>query len=302
MTVAVMQREPAVTSPAVFAAFCGTTHRTECDTGNIVATRSESAHGNYLLANSGRETRRRFGALSELFDPGTIRHLEKCGVSRGWHCLEVGGGGGSIAAWLADRVGPDGQVLTTDIDPRFLEALQHSNIEVRQHNIATDPLPETFDLVHARLVLLHIPQREQALERMISALKPAGWLVIEEYDSASMPPDPAVSPGEVLLRTHLAMMRLFEDVGINRRYGRLLFACLRAHGLTNVGAEARVLMFGHGSQGASMLRANYEQLRDAMVNGNYITAGQFDEDLARLDDRDFMMPFGILWSAWGCRS
>ena len=63
-----------------------------------------------------------------------------------------------------------------------------------------------------------------------------------------------------------------------------------------------MLMFGHGSQGASMLRANYEQLRDAMVNGNYITAGQFDEDLARLDDRDFMMSSGILWSAWGRRS
>jgi len=86
------------------------------------------------------------------------------------------------------------------IDPRFLETLRHPNIEVLRHNIVADPLPEaSFDLVHTRLVLLHIPQREQALERMIAALKPDGWLVVEEYDSASMPPDPAVSPGEVLL-------------------------------------------------------------------------------------------------------
>jgi SAM-dependent methyltransferase len=269
---------------------------------NIVPAKSGSAHGDYLLANSGSETQKRFAALSELFDPGTIRHLDSCGVSRGWRCLEVGGGGGSIASWLADRVGPTGHVLVIDIDPRFLESLKHPNIEVLRHNIATDPLPDAdFDLVHARLVLLHVPEREQALKRMISALKPGGWLVNEEYDSASMPPDPAVSRGEVLLKTHVAMMRLFEDGGVNRRYGRLLFGQLREHGLTNVAAEARVVMFQRGSPGASMLRANYEQLRAAMIDGNYITPRQFDEDLAQLDDPAFIMPSGILWSACGRR-
>src|SRR5215467_14058287 len=284
---------------------CGhrTMQRAERDTSRTQTIKSGLANGSYLLPNSSKETPKRFAALSELFDSGTIHHLEKCGVIRGWQCLEVGGGGGSIATWLAHRVGPTGHVVTTDVDPRFLETLQHSNIEVRCHNIASDPLPEgAFDLVHARLVLLHIPQREQALERMISALKPAGWLVIEEYDSASMPSDPAVSPGEALLRTHLAMMRLFEDAGVNRRYGRLLFARLRAHGLTNVGAEERVFMFDRNSAGTAMLRANYEQLRGAMVDANYITPRQFEEDLAGLDDPDFMMPSGILWSTWGRRS
>ena len=38
-----------------------------------------------------------------------------------------------------------------------------------------------------------------------------------------------------------------------------------------------------------------------MIDRNYITATQFDEDLAKLDDPDFMMPSGILWSAWGRR-
>jgi SAM-dependent methyltransferase len=269
---------------------------------NMVATKSGLAHGDYLLANSGSETQTRFASLSELFDPGTIRHLDSRGVSWGWRCLEVGGGGGSVANWLADRVGPTGHVLATDIDPRFLELLKHPHIEVLRHNIATDPLPEAaFDLVHTRLVLLHIPQREEALERMIAALKPGGWLVVEEYDSASMPPEPAVSPGEVLLGAHVAMMRLFEDAGINRRYGRLLFARLRAHRLINVAAEARVFMFECGSPGASMMRTNYAQLRTAMIDSHYITPGQFDEDLAQLDDPDFMMPSGILWSAWGRR-
>jgi SAM-dependent methyltransferase len=270
--------------------------------GNSATRGARSGQTGYLLGNADREAPIRFAALSALFDPGTIRHLEQRGVGRGWHCLEVGAGSGSIASWLADRVGPTGRVLATDIDPRFLESLKRPNLEVRRHDIAVDPLPEAaFDLVHARLVLMHLPDREKALAHMISALKPGGWLVDEEYDSASMPPDPAVSPVEVLLKTQVALMRLLEDRGVNRRYGRLLFGRLRAHGLLSVCAEARVFMWQSGSPGASILRANYEQLREAMIDGNYVTQQQFDEDVARLDDPDFMMPSGILWSAWGRR-
>src|SRR2546429_2803316 len=113
----------------------------------------------YLLDNAGREAPARFGALSAMFDTGTIRHLEERGVARGWQCWEVGGGGGSIATWLARRVGLAGRVLATDIDPRFLETLKVPNLEVRRHDIVSDPLPEeTFDLIHARLVLVHLPQ------------------------------------------------------------------------------------------------------------------------------------------------
>lgn len=256
----------------------------------------------YVLDNAAREAPTRFAALSALFDPGTIRHLEERGVGRGWHCLEVGAGGGSIASWLADRVGPTGCVVATDIDPRFLQSLKLSNLEVRHHNIAADPLPEVgFDLVHARLVLMHLPDREKVLARMISALKPGGWLVSEEYDSASMLPDPAANPEEVLLKTQVAFMRILDAHGVNRRYGRLLFGQLRAHGLISVGAEARVFMSPNGSPGASIVRANYEQLHDAMIDAKYITQQEFDEDMARLDDAHFMVPTAILWSAWGRR-
>jgi SAM-dependent methyltransferase len=263
---------------------------------------TQPVYSRYLLDNGAREAPARFAVLSALLDPGTIRHLETCGVGRGWRCLEVGGGNGSIASWLADRVGPTGRVLATDIDPRFLESLNLPNLEVRRHNIATDPLSEAaFDLVHARLVLMHLPERETALARMISALKPGGWLVDEEYDSSSMPPDPAVNPGEVLLQTQVALMRLLDDGGVDRLYGRRLFGRLRAHGLVSISGEARAFMWQRGSPGAALVRATYELLRGVMIDGNYITQQQFEEDVARLDDPDFLMPSAILWSAWGRR-
>lgn len=256
----------------------------------------------YLLENAGTEAAARFAALSAIFDPGTIRHLEERGVGRGWHCLEVGGGGGSIATWLAERVGPTGHVLVTDIDPRFLETLKLPNLEVRCHNIAADPMPEAaFDLVHARLVLLHLRERENALARMVAALKPGGWLIDEEFDGSSMLPNPTLSPGEVLLKTHVAMTRFMNDHGVDRRYGRLLFGRLAAHGLVNVAAEARMFMWHGGSPGISLMRANYKQLRNAVCDAGYITQEEFDRDIAQLDDPSFMTPSAIMWAAWGCR-
>jgi SAM-dependent methyltransferase len=261
-----------------------------------------STDATYLLDNAGGDAPERLAALSSMFDPGTKRHLMDRGVTDGWHCLEVGGGGGSIATWLADRVGPTGTVVATDIDPRFLERLAKPRLEVRRHDVAKDPLPEAaFDLIHARLVLNSLLGWEHALEKLVLALKPGGWLLDEEFDSQSLPPDPAESPGETLLRTHVAMGRLMTDHGFDRRFGRRLFGRLRRHGLTEVGAEARMLMVQGGSPGASLVRANYRQLRGALVEAGYVTEPDVDRDLARLDDPEFMMPSSILWAAWGRR-
>jgi SAM-dependent methyltransferase len=256
----------------------------------------------YVLVNSGKEARTRFAALSTIYDRGTVRHLEDLGVGSGWHCLEIGGGSGTIAKWLADRVGSTGHVLTTDLDTRFLEPLKGPNLEVCRHNIATDRLPEAaFDLIHTRLVLMHVPERDAALTQMISSLKPGGWLLMEEYDSCSMLPDPVANPAETVLETHLAMLRLLEDNGVNRRYGRLLPGLLRARGLSSIGTEAQLFMWQGGSVGVAMMRANLEQLRETMIEQNYITRQEFERDLAQLDDPDLVMPSSILWSVWGRR-
>jgi ubiquinone/menaquinone biosynthesis C-methylase UbiE len=262
-----------------------------------------SANSIYALDNAGKQASARFDALAAMYDPVTVRHLENRGVSPGWHCLEVGGGGGSIAAWLAARVGPTGRVLVTDIDPRFLESRQVANLEVRRHDIVNDPLPEAaFDLVHSRLVLLHLPEREKALARMVAALKPGGWLVDEEFDASSMPPNPTVNPGEVLLKTLPATRRVMQDRGADDRvFARRLFSLLKANGLVQVEAEAYISMWDAGSPGSSLLRANFEQLRTNMIDAGYITEEEFKEDLARLDDPNFIMPSPIMWTAWGRR-
>ncbi|HMI50792.1 MAG TPA: methyltransferase [Candidatus Saccharimonadales bacterium] len=259
-------------------------------------------HSAYILDNADPAVPARFDALSTLYDRATIQCLENCGVGPGWTCLEVGGGGGTIASWLAARVGPSGHVLVTDLDPRFLAGLNFSNLEVRCHNIVTDPLPEAaFDLIHARLVLVHLPARETVLKRLIAALKPGGWIIDEEFDSVSLPGDPVLNPGEAQLKTQKALFQVVEERGVERRWGRLLYGRMRALGLVDVRAEARLSMWSGGSAGASLARANFEQLRDVLVASGLVTEEELQQDITRLDHPDFMMPSPIMWTAWGRR-
>src|SRR5947209_2530487 len=97
----------------------------------------------------------RFAALAALDDADTLRHLLDRSIGPGWSCLEVGAGGGPIAAWLSDRVGPTGRVVATDLDTQFVERFRRANMEIWRHDVSCDPLPEAaFDLVHTRLVLI----------------------------------------------------------------------------------------------------------------------------------------------------
>jgi ubiquinone/menaquinone biosynthesis C-methylase UbiE len=271
---------------------------------NLETSENQSvSKSSYLLDNAARQTPDRFDALSALFDRGSIQYLEDRGVGSGWNCLEVGGGGGSMAAWLAARVGPTGHVLVTDLNPCFLGHLKSSNLEVRRHDVLTDTLPDAaFDLIHSRLVLIHIPEREKVLARLVAALKPGGWIIEEEFDSQSLQSGSFIMPGAIHLKTQTALFRLLDERGVERRWGRLVYGQMRALGLVNVRAEARLSMWHGGSAGASLTRANFEQLRDALIGGGHVTAQEMEADIARLDDPEFMMLSPLMWTTWGQRS
>src|SRR5262244_4089208 len=84
--------------------------------------------------------RERLALLEHNLDPLSQRRLAALGIQPGWRCLEVGAGHGSIARWLAAQVGPQGRVVATDLNPRFLTDLTLPNVEIRRHDIRTDPL------------------------------------------------------------------------------------------------------------------------------------------------------------------
>ena len=261
-------------------------------------TRSFTA--DYVFDNADECAKGRHRELAALYDAQTIRHLERTGIESGWHCLEVGGGGGSITSWMCERVGNGGRVIATDIEPRFLCTLSFNNLEVRQHDIRADGLPEcVFHLAHARLVLMHLPGREIALQRMIDSLKPGGWIVVEEFDVLSIFPDSSPQPWEEPMKISRAFYEVMTSRGIDMRYGRRLPQQLRDRGLVNVGAEAIMSIWQGDSPGTNMFKLSFEELTDSILRSGLVSEVEFKADLERLGQQDFRMLSPVMWTAWG---
>ena len=156
----------------------------------------------YVFDNAAPQARARLGALADVHDAGTIRHLLALGVADGWKCLEIGGGLGTITRWMSDRVGLHGYVLTTDIDTRFLETVGLANVDVRRHDILTDPLPDaTFDLAYARSSRSICPTLTSRLTGGDGGIRPGGWLMVEDFEASGQPAPNAQGALDRLSRT-----------------------------------------------------------------------------------------------------
>jgi SAM-dependent methyltransferase len=260
----------------------------------------------YAFANVRDLQRERLRTLEALLDAGTIRQLERRGVGRGWRCLEAGAGGGSIAAWLAARVAPDGSVVATDLDTTVLRELSHPHVEVRAHDVLVDELPEAeFDLVHMRLLLAWLPDPALGLRRLIAALKPGGWLVAEEMDFVSVAPDPYVDADVARTFSRVAEAHnvvLAEHNGFDHTYGRRLVGDLTDAGLAEIGCEGRVSMWHGGGPGGAIWRLTLEQLRDPLTASGLVTATEVDEVIALCSDPGFRAQSPIAMAAWGRRA
>jgi SAM-dependent methyltransferase len=256
----------------------------------------------YLLDNAWEQQRQRLAGLEAWFDPGTIRHLTALGVTAGWHCLEVGAGGGSIARWLSQQVGPTGNVIATDLDTRFLTAQDEPSLDVRQHDITRDPLPElAFDLVHARFVLEHLADRAAALRSMVATLAGGGRLLLEETDSASWLPVPEDSAEAAVLFTRWthAFVALCQSTGVDPYAGRRGAGELRALGLREVDAEGRVYIVRGGTPAAEVWRLTAEQVRPRIIASGYLSEDEMTQVLALLTDPSFAWMEGLVMATWG---
>jgi ubiquinone/menaquinone biosynthesis C-methylase UbiE len=259
----------------------------------------------YLFDNEDPEAGDRFTALAAMLDPWTTSHLERLGVSEGWRCLEVGAGGGSIASWLGERVGGSGRVIATDLDTRWLERrLSATDVEIRTHDLVADPLPEgPFDLVHERLVLVHLAERESILRRMIAALRPGGWLLAEDFDNSVVTNafiDPDAGEGDVGNRIARGIQTLLRQRGADTTFGHALPRLFREYGLDQVGAAGFQVVDG-GDAMRALFRVNIEQSADQLVEQELIAREELDAFLALLDAGAVDRSSPLLVSAWGRR-
>lgn len=234
----------------------------------------------YHFDHGWREERARLAALEAAFDPWSKRTILATNPQPGWRCLEVGGGGGSVAEWLCEVVGPQGEVVATDVETKFLEAIEADNLQVRAHNITTDPLEEeAFDLIHIRAVLAHLPQRDDIVRRLVSALRPGGWLIPVVPDFSSVRAVQAQEQDAAFFdKAFASVIDAARVTGFDPFYGRRIGSILRDHDLRNVVVEGVIFEWDATHPLAALYQMTFVRLRDVVAGKGTVS----EEDFARL--------------------
>lgn len=244
--------------------------------------------------------------LQECLDPLTIGQLEQLGVDAGWNCLEIGAGGGSIANWLAERVGPKGQVLATDLDTSHVMA--SPGVRLLRHDVDIEPVPASgpalgWDLIHARLVLQHLPRRRQIVARLAAALAPGGWLLLEDFDCRHLPaaavPDP--TDADLFAEVTGAILAVLEGAGADLAWGLDTYAAMRRVGLVDVSAHAQSRIYPGGTAGCRLHATNTHQLADRLHQRG-LDESTLERFRSLMENPDFAAPFYLLVSTRGRRA
>jgi SAM-dependent methyltransferase len=267
------------------------------DTSTSTVT-AESGAGEYVFDPVWDQETERLRTNEAIWDPGTFERFDRLGVGPGWTCLEVGAGYGSAARRLAglagpgygvatellqERSGPVGRVVATDLETGRLGWLAEHGVEVWRHDLRTDDLPEgAFDLVHARMLIQHLPDREAAVARLISALVPGGVLFLEDTDS--LPLFRSVRSEDFLADIKSAGYGLMRKAGHEPRGGHFDLAMMLGSELTEVSAEGRVVMMQGGSDQARHYILWLEYMRPKIVEAGLLGHGRIDAALQELAD------------------
>lgn len=151
-----------------------------------------------------------------------LRH----GIQPGMRVLEVGPGNGTYTLGAARQIGPEGELVTIDIEPKMIERINQriaaegmTNIEARVADVYELPFEDqSFDLIYMIAVINEIPNMQRALKEFQRVLKPTGTLVFSELFM-----DPDYPRAETLTqKVQAANFRLKEQIG-NFFYYTLIF-------------------------------------------------------------------------------
>jgi SAM-dependent methyltransferase len=182
-----------------------------------------------------------------------------------------------------------------------------SNVESRHHDLReADFEPIAYDLVHCRAVLMHLAKPEEALARMARAVRPGGWLLIQEGDYGWFGSvDPTYPGASEFDRAIRASLDAVQSRGFVQSYfGRRLPGLVERIGFANFGSEGSVYIGRGGNNPLARfhsLSGRIPEAAERLIQLGVRTREQTDHVLRMYDDPAFEFIGPTLVSAWAQR-
>jgi ubiquinone/menaquinone biosynthesis C-methylase UbiE len=246
----------------------------------------------YPLGKSPGESSRLQRQAEELLAPSTAL-LDRVPLGAGDVAIDLGCGPRGILDVLWERVKPTGRVVGIDADPNhvtmateMVAARRLGNVEVLLADAKHTGLPaSSFDLVHARTLLINLPDPADVVAEMFRLVKPGGWVLSFEPDgeaSVCYPPHPAYDRLVEMLHA------VFSRNGADYRIGRRVAELYRAAGLVDIQVEARSDVHPKGHTRRTMRVDLIRSMRPQVLQLGLATDQELDrlvaEALAHLDN------------------
>jgi ubiquinone/menaquinone biosynthesis C-methylase UbiE len=234
--------------------------------------------------------------------------LETVGVRPGARVLDVGCGPIGILRLLSEKVGPSGAVVGLERERRFVELARYEierlglqNVQVIEADALDSGLEsESFDLVHERLVLVNVPEREALLSEMFRLTAPGGWVALEDIDNVSWLCEPGHSSWDALLT---AFHAAFRAGGGDPFVGRRLPALLRGTNARQVQARLWAELPQTGQYRRTHLISLVDSIRQRILQMNLVSERELEVHrealLEHLADPKTVVVEKLLMQCWG---
>lgn len=246
----------------------------------------------YMFDNATPEAATQLRLLAEILDPHSTGVLAAAGVAPGMRCLDAGVGLGTITRWLSQQVGPTGQVVAVDQKPALTST---DNIEVRIEDIRyTELEPASFDVVHARLLLMHLPQRREVLARLVGLLRPGGVIVISDWDCTwrdMIRACPDADAAQLVDRFQSTLLGIGEKAGADMHWAAEIHEAMGEAGLVDVHTVTDSRSWAGGTGICLLHRSNSIQLEEHLLG-----AGMTEPELVAL--REVLMDERLVLSGY----
>lgn len=241
--------------------------------------------------------------VESIQDSISIDRFDRIGIQTGWRCLEVGAGAGSIAYWLSEKVGVTGQVVATDSDTRFLHSDKYSNLDVRKHDIELDVLEENeFNFIHCRCVLMHLKNSTDALRKLAMALKPNGYIMLEEPDFSTFLAEGKPENSLTTVRhTFSQIETAISSKHMSLYLGRKLPQLLAELGFENIITDEHCTTLSGGSVAASIHCKGWSILMKQGMAGE-LTEEAYMSAMAYMNNPNFTFKNATNVGVWACKS
>ena len=272
-----------------------------------IAVRGPSAADVYALGSDTAESARLRQQSDEL-RPQSAELLGRIGLKPGQSAIDIGCGPSGILDLLSAGVSPGGRVMGLDANPahtamaaRYAAERGLANVEVVTADARRTGLGSgRFDLVHARTLLINVPDPAQVVAEMVRLARPGGVVAVAEPDTEHAlcyPPDPAFD--RICAIFAVAFSRNGADPAIGRRVPELF---CRA-GLAEVEVESRTQMYPPGNSRRTVRLDLVNAMRPQIVEMGLASGRELDElDAAarpHLEDPRTVVMSGLLFLAWG---